>query len=152
MTQEQEQTGSLSSLIEFLSRFEETKAHIIVSQREFLLAVRSALDIIIQALTARKPEPDPLAQIFVIGRSMLDYLIAKIPPAQEAISRAAKLEALRSILNMLEREEVELKNAMPSEDIQLRIEAVAAIKKMVEKEIEKASQNQKERVKKVEIE
>lgn len=148
----QDVAGSLSSLVEFLSKFEETKAHIIVSQREFLLAVRSALDVLIQALSSKKAEPNPIVNLLVIGRSIVDYLIARIPPADETISRTAKLDALKSILNMLEKEEIELQNALQSEEVQLRLDAVRAIKKMVEKEIEKVSQPPKKRVRKVEVE
>jgi len=148
----EERTRSVADIIEFLSKFEETKSHLFVSQREFLLAVRSVIDIIVRAVESRRAEPDPIAQILVIGRSIVDYLIAKIPPAHEAVSRAAKLEALRSVLGMLEREEVELQNRLPSDEVELRIEAVRAIKRMVEKEIETASKPPNERVKKVEIE
>ena len=136
-----ERPVGLADLIEFLSRFEETKTHLILSQREFLLAVRSVIDIIVQAIEARRPEGDPVAQILVIGRSIVDYLIAKLPSSQDAVSRTARLEALRSVLKMLEREEVEL-----------RLDAIRAIKRMVESQIEATSKPSGRRVKKVEIE
>lgn len=149
----QDVVGSLASLIDFLSKFDETKAHIIASQREFLLAIRSALDVFIQVLSTKKTEPDPMVQVLVIFRSMMDYLIAKFPVSDDALSRQAKLDALKSILQMLEKEEIELKNSLqPDEEVQLRLDVIRSIKKMVEKEIEKVSQPSKKRVRKVEVE
>lgn len=143
-------------LAEFLSQLVEAKGHLLNSQREFLLAMRSVLDVLLKMSKGREFDAleDGGASVLLILRTMIDYLLSKVPDSEGA-STKSRLDALASVMEVLDSEEKRLSAFAEDELTAAKLEAICSIRKVIGHEIKRTrAQAQKEsspRIRKVAV-
>lgn len=146
-----------TGLTDFISQFADAKGHFFKSQREFLLAMRSVVDVLAKASRGRGLDPfdDGATNVLLILRTVIDYLLAKFPDDTPGASAESKLEALRSVVEVLEAEERRLLPFAEDEIVSAKIEAIHAIAELVRREMDQirseAEAEKKTRIRKVTI-
>ncbi len=144
-----------SGLTSFLGQFDDAKFHLFRSQREFLLAVRAVVDTLLTLQKDRGIE-DSATNALLILRTVIDYLVSRVPDDETDGSDRSRIDALRSVKDVLDMEEKRLSAFANDELIAAKIEAIQSIRKVVVTEMkrieEEAKRKDKARVRKVDIE
>jgi hypothetical protein len=128
-----------TGLTEFLAQFGDARDHMLKSQREFLLSLRAGVDVLLNAVRKDEPtEGDSAASALLLLRTVLDYLLSKVPDTAPEATLQSKLDALSSVLDVLAVEERRLSAFSEDELAAAKIDAVRAIRKVVEHEMDRA--------------
>ena len=129
-----------SGLTQFIAQFGEARDHLFRSQREFLLALRASVDVLLKVAQGREGsgDGDSGASVLLILRTAIDYLLSKVPDAAPEATLASKLDALTSVLEVLAVEERRLAAFSEDELAAAKLDAVRSIRKVVEHEMARA--------------
>lgn len=140
-------------LNDVLRRLDGAKGHFLAGQREVLIAIREVMKILAD-LSGEAPESISGLPIYVFeaSASMIDYIISYLPgpPPDEVI--AARKEALKQLMEMIDKEAERTGRFAETERDVLKVEALMALKKFLAHELEHDPHAPKPRVTKVEIE
>jgi len=140
-------------LNEVLQRLENAKGHFLTGQRETLVAIREIMKLLAD-LSGEAPDSVSAVPVYIFeaAASMIDYVISYLPgpPPDEVI--AARKEALKQLMEMIDKEAERTGRFAESERDVLKVEALMALKKFLAHELEHDPHAPKPRVTKVEIE
>ena len=140
-------------LNDILRRLEGAKGHFLTGQREILLAIREIIKLLAD-LSGEAPDSVGALPVYVFeaAASMIDYVISYLPgPAPDEVI-AARKEALKQLMEMLDKEAERTGRFAESERDVLKVEALMALKKFLAHELEHDPHAPKPRVTKVEVE
>ena len=140
-------------LHDVLTRLDEAKGHFLTGQREILVALREVVKLLAD-LSGEAPEAiGGLPVYFFEGAaSMIDYLISFMPGPPPAEIIAARKEALQQLIELIDKEAERTGRFAASDRDVLKVEALQALRKFLEHEMEHDPRAPKPRVTKVEIE
>ena len=150
---EKKQTEAQINLPEVIKRLEGAKGHFLTGQREILTAIREVIKVLAD-LSGEAPEAigGIPVYLFEVSAAMIDYFISHMPgpPPDEII--AARKEALQQLIELIDKEAERTGRFAASDRDVLKVEAMMALKKFLEHELEHDPHAPKPRVTKVEIE
>jgi len=140
-------------LNEVLDRLDDAKGHFLVGQREILVAIREVVRLLAD-LSGQAPEAIggvPL-YLFESAVALIDYIISYLPgPPPDEVLKARK-EALKELVELLDKEAERTARFASGERDVLKVEALMALKKFLSHEMEHGPDTPKPRITEVEIE
>jgi hypothetical protein len=140
-------------LNEIMGRLDDAKGHFLIGQREILLSIREIVKLLAE-LSGEAPESIAGVPVYLLetAAGMIDYIISYLPgPPPEEILKARK-EALRELIDLVDKEAERTGRFASGERDVLKVEALMSLKKYLAHELEHGPDVPKQRITEVEIE